>query len=44
LQVVEAVVLAIVSDDFNLNQSVRRWLDEDDIPGPPPDSPRRGAT
>ncbi|MBY0528452.1 MAG: hypothetical protein K2R98_33985 [Gemmataceae bacterium] len=30
LQLVEAVVLALVSDDFNLNQSVRRWLDEDE--------------
>jgi hypothetical protein len=28
--VVEAVVLAVVSDDFSLGQNVRRWLDEDE--------------
>jgi hypothetical protein len=30
LQVVEAVVLAVVSDDFTLGATVRRWLDEDE--------------
>lgn len=30
LQVIEAVVLAVVSDDFNLGQNARRWLDEDE--------------
>jgi hypothetical protein len=30
LQVVEAVVLAVVSDDFAVGQNVRRWLDEDE--------------
>jgi hypothetical protein len=30
LAVVEAVVLAIVSDDFALSQGARRWLDEDE--------------
>ena len=30
LQVVEAVVLAIVSDDFALSHGARRWLDEDE--------------
>ena len=30
LQVIEAVVLAVVSDEFNLNQNARRWLDEDE--------------
>jgi len=30
LEVVEAVVLAIVSDDFALTQGARRWLDEDE--------------
>ncbi|MBL8795895.1 MAG: hypothetical protein JNM56_18480, partial [Planctomycetia bacterium] len=30
LQVVEAVVRAVVSDDFAVGQNVRRWLDEDE--------------
>jgi hypothetical protein len=30
LEVVEAVVLAVVSDDFAVGQNVRRWLDEDE--------------
>ncbi len=30
LQVVEAAVLAVVSDDFTLGQGTRRWLDEDE--------------
>jgi len=30
LQVVESVVLAVVSDDFGVGQNVRRWLDEDE--------------
>lgn len=30
LQVVEAVVLAVVSDDFTLSHGARRWLDEDE--------------
>jgi hypothetical protein len=30
LQVVEAVVLAVVSDDFTVGPAVRRWLDEDE--------------
>jgi hypothetical protein len=30
LQVVESVVLAVVSDDFAVGQNVRRWLDEDE--------------
>jgi hypothetical protein len=30
LQVIEAVVLELVSDDFAVDQNVRRWLDEDE--------------
>jgi cellulose synthase operon protein C len=30
LQVIESVVLAVVSDDFAVGQNVRRWLDEDE--------------
>jgi hypothetical protein len=30
LRIIEAVVLAVVSDDFSLGQNVRRWLDEDE--------------
>ena len=30
LHVVEAVVLAVVSDDFTLGTAVRRWLDDDE--------------
>ncbi|HEX5270288.1 MAG TPA: hypothetical protein VFW33_07375, partial [Gemmataceae bacterium] len=30
LQVVEAVVLAVVSDDFTVGNAVRRWLDDDE--------------
>jgi hypothetical protein len=30
LEVIEAVVLAVVSDDFALSQGARRWLDEDE--------------
>jgi cellulose synthase operon protein C len=31
LQLIEAVVLAMVSDDFVLGQNARRWLDEDEF-------------
>jgi hypothetical protein len=31
IQVVEAVVLAIVSDDFTIGTMVRRWLDDDEF-------------
>jgi hypothetical protein len=31
LEVVEAVVLAVVSDDFTLGSQARRWLDEDEF-------------
>ena len=31
LQVVEAVVRAVVSEDFAVGQNVRRWLDEDEF-------------
>jgi len=30
LQVVESVVLAVVSDDFTVGPGVRRWLDDDE--------------
>jgi hypothetical protein len=30
IQVVEAVVLAVVSDDFTVGPAVRRWLDDDE--------------
>jgi hypothetical protein len=30
IQVVEAVVLAVVSDDFTVGTAVRRWLDDDE--------------
>jgi hypothetical protein len=30
LQVIEAVVLAVVSDDFTVGTAVRRWLDDDE--------------
>jgi hypothetical protein len=30
LEVIESVVLAVLSDDFALGQHVRRWLDEDE--------------
>jgi hypothetical protein len=31
LQLIETVVLAMVSDDFVLGQNARRWLDEDEF-------------
>jgi hypothetical protein len=31
LDVVEAVVLAVVSDDFTLGTQARRWLDDDEF-------------
>jgi hypothetical protein len=31
LRVIEAVVLAIVNDDFALGPAVRRWLDDDEF-------------
>ena len=34
INVVEAVVLALVSEDLTLGTTARRWLDEDDWPIP----------
>ena len=31
LTVVEAVVLAVVSDDFTMGSQARRWLDDDEF-------------
>jgi hypothetical protein len=31
LDVVEAVVLAVVSDDFTMGTQARRWLDDDEF-------------
>ena len=36
LKVIEAVVLAVASDDFTLGANARRWLDDDEYPGAPP--------
>jgi hypothetical protein len=30
LRIVEAIVLAVVSEDFTMNAESRRWLDEDE--------------